>query len=756
MKKAAGIVLAGLILALAGCAWWIPHTVFTWADLIQQLADPGRLARLDMPSSALISSCDPTGGNDDFNNFLRPGRTPGWVVLADLRGPGYMTRFWFTGAEPDHPLRFYFDGESVPRVITTLGDYCGGQEPGLAPLAAHQNYCWFSFVPVPYQKRLIIETPGGGQQPDGWPRLFYQINYASLPRGQSVESLPRAPTAEDLAAARRVREVWNTSLFQRSYPAAAAQVTNGLLAAGAARELWQLAGPGLIREFWFEPELASLSSPLAREQLLRELILRIHWDHSSAASVAVPLGDLCGSCWQRTRFQSLYFGLTNNVFYCGFPMPFAKAARISIENQGSQEIAFRAGLKLEPLAEWDAAWGYFHSGWQRTTPAEVGAPHPVLRVQGRGKYVGCIMAVASLDRSYWILEGDELIRKDNEKTPGWRGTGLEDYFNGGWYYQNVMAGPLHGLPYKAPFRTVQYSLHLMNPVLFDSALELEFERGPEHASRGWMESVAFYYLDQPSSAYSQLGSPALRREPVDNHLAPAVLMTELWNYERFGDHQGASEYIERYLERYPQFPFAEILRLRQLAYRERTEGFTAIRPHYAELANTATNSLARQMAETLLWYHQNPSNALLGAYANMRTKIFLDGQEIGESGDPERMAVWRVQIGPGRHVLAMQAPWQAYPDWTQLILRTHQGDIRTATQWKHALNPPAGWQALDYDDGAWVPLAHKTKGPPEEPYIWVMPDPYVDMQSQADGLRNEHPWPDHRGSVVYRTVFELP
>lgn len=728
----------------------------TWADLVRQLADLDRIARLDVPGTSIITSFDPSGGNDDFNHFLRKSKTPGWVVLADLKGPGYVSRFWFTGPKGDHPLRFYFDGEPQPRIETTLDDLCRKSEPFLPPLADYANNCYYSFVPLPYRQRLIIETREGGQQPGGWPRLFYQVNYSSLPRGQTTESFPRRFTSNDLAAARQVKQKWEEPLFQRHAPGAKPAETNVSLPAGATVDLFRLAGPAVLRSLWIEPDFSQIPSPLAREGILRDIVLRVRWNGAPAASVEAPLGDFFGSVWQRARYQCAYFGLADDRFVSGFPMPFESAAQISLENQGAQAVSIKAGVALEPLGRWDSAWGYFHCGWQRTGPEDVGKPHPILRVQGRGKYAGCLLAVTALDRSYWILEGDESIRKDDEEVAGWRGTGLEDYFNGGWYYLNVMAYPLHGLPFKAPFRTVQYNLHLMNPVMFRSALDMVFERGPDHASRGWMESTGFYYMDQPRPAFARLGSPAERRPPQDPILAPATLMTEIWNYERFHDYRGGAEYIDRYLEQYPQFPFASMLRLRQAAYLEREKGFDAARQEYERMALSATNDLTRQYAKLLLWHRQSPSNALLGAYANMPTKIFLDERQIGESGDPERLAVWGVALGPGRHVLAMQAPWKQYPDWNLAMLRTHDRDVFSAPGWKHALNPAPGWQAPDYDDSSWKPVAAATKGPPEEPYVWVMPDPFVDLQSKAAGLRPEIDWPDHKGTVVYRQVFELP
>ena len=118
--------------------------------------------------------------------------------------------------------------------------------------------------------------------------------------------------------------------------------------------------------------------------------------------------------------------------------------------------------------------------------------------------------------------------------------------------------------------------------------------------------------------------------------------------------------------------------------------------------------------------------------------------------------VWGVQVGPGKHVLSMQASWKKqYPDWNQMILRTHQGDVFTSPGWKNALKPLPGWQSPDYDDRSWTPIPSGTKGPPEEPYIWVVPDPFVDMQSKASALRPNVEWLDHREMVVYRKVFEI-
>jgi len=54
----------------------------------------------------------------------------------------------------------------------------------------------------------------------------------------------------------------------------------------------------------------------------------------------------------------------------------------------------------------------------------------MLGQQGRGRFAGCILAVASQEPSYWVLEGDETIRRDGEKEPGWRGTRRRRWWRG--------------------------------------------------------------------------------------------------------------------------------------------------------------------------------------------------------------------------------------------------------------------------------------------------------------------------------------
>jgi hypothetical protein len=743
--------MVGLLGLGAGCGGAPQGEPVTVARLAERLVDPLWLARLDQEDTRIHTSYDRTGGNNDYATFLRDSRDPGWKVVVDLKGPGYVSRVWFTGAKDGEPhrFRFYFDGEETPRFEGDIKVLFGGKmAPFLAPLAEYNNYCWYSFIPMPYEKSLRIECEVGPPEANGGPRkVYYQISESPLPRRTPVETFAWPLPDRDIAAIGKARALW---------------MANRLPEAGELREQvvadWKvpvrLDGPGVIRRIEFEPQWGSIPED-RRDAVLRDWMVAIRYDGATNDSVQVPLGDLCGTPWRRVRARSLYFGMEGDSLFCAFPMPFARSAEIQLRAGVLPPVPVVVRTWVEareesPMGE----WGYFHANWRRTTPNDAGRPHPILRVQGRGKFVGCLLSVVALDGSYWVLEGDESIRKDREKTPGWLGTGLEDYFNGGWYYQNVMAGPTHGLPVKEAFRTVQYRVHSMDPTQFSESLDMEFERGPDQVSKAFFESVGWAYLDRPQTADTMRLRAEDRAAPQDLRLDPAVVMSAIWNHERFGDWQGARDELAGRLRRHgAQYsPSARrMLEFRLALYEEKLGGpdpLPQFRDDPDENVRTAAEMFRRQ---------RDAGAALAVFYANMPARLFLNGREVMQAGHPEKPVVASFDLPPGRHLLAIQAPRQRYPDWVQLALRGRNWFAGTDTSWKFAFNPPGEWALPDYDDSNWRTLEGTgVKGPPEEPFIWVEPDPFLDMQSRAVGIRPSGDWPSAGGLVVYRKEIVVP
>lgn len=722
-----------LLLMLAACK---PPETVPYTKLLGGLTNPALIARLDAEPAQMICSYDRTGANEDYNHFQ--GKTKdGQCILADLKGPGMVSRFWFTGIQTDKKIRFYFDGEKTPRLEFSRDDLRVGFPPfDVPPLSVDEQNCWHTFLPVPFRKRLLITTEDAGYQYGRNPKMFYQLNWNKLPAGQTVESLSPSLASADRARLEEITKVWNDvncrAGMVADLPAAEKRT---IVSAGQTAELWSGQGPAAVQAF-------TIDSAMHDPDALRNVLLKIYWDGNTEPSVAVPLGDFFGSVWQRWRAQSMFFGSVGNTFFCRFPMPFQKSARFVLENQSAQTLALKFGIASGPLIE----GGYFHAGWRSSGAHETGTPHTVLKAAGRGRYAGCILSVVSADRSFWALESDESMMTDGKKT--WQGTGLEDYFNAGWYYQNVFARPLHGLPVKAPFRTVQYRLHLTEPVLFDQNFKMEFERGPDQASHAAYESVSFYYLNQPQAADSRLEN---RAAPVDA-LQQYTLMTDLWNFERFGDLQGEMDYINWYSKRFKP-PFKDTLDLRRLVCQY--EAGQILQQQFLNGLTSFTNAQAAALGKL----YTAEDTALIQLYCNMPSELYLDGKRILRGGDPKQPVFTTVELKKGRHVLAAVSGWQEYPKWTQVAVRTAGGFlIGTSEHWKHAVNPSGNWAALDYDDSAWRPVGPRggrVKGPPEEPYIWVHPDPFVNTLSQTSGLRPTVPWGSKKGRVVYRAVFEV-
>lgn len=727
-------------------------------SLAREICDLSRLARLDAPSANLESSFDRSGANNDYNNFLRK-EDGGWAVLADLKGPGYVSRFWFTGAESGkHPLRFYFDNEKNPRIETTLEDFCGSKTPFLPPLAAYEPWCWYSFVPLPYNKRLLITTKEGGINPAGSAKLFFQVNYCKVSRNSKIESFPKKISSAESNALIQAGNKFKELGQNPALPPGLRETTNSItIAAGQSANILQLSGAAIIRELRITPDITGITNTVKRNEIMFNTVMRMYWDKNEKPSVEVPLGNFFGSFWQMRRFESAYFGASNQTFYSRFPMPFADSARIEITNDMDIPVSFRVSCLSEPLPAWTNSWGYFHSGWTKSGPQDIGRPHHILKTTGRGRVAGCILAVTSLDQSWWILEGDETMRVDEEPFPSWHGTGLEDYFNGGWYYGNALVRPFHGLLMKSFFTTIQYRIHQTDPVAFEKTIDFAFERGPDHASRGYMESVSFYYLSAPAAADSDMNTN-IPRAPPDDPFAPVSVMMTLNDLERLHDFEGAVDYIDAFLAKYPDYPYRQILRLRQIGYAEREKGFTAVRGQYEQFRAGETNEMARQMADMALWYNSNPSNAILGVYCNMRTGIYMDGKFIGEAGDPERMRFFGLQLPPGKHALALQSVHREYPSWVQACLRTHTGDICTSPRWKFAYAPKGNWSTPDYDDSSWILIGgiEESKGPPMDPYIFLEPHPFVEMQSKARGIWVTTEWKNKQEKAVFRTNFKVP
>ena len=138
------------------------------------------------PPGSPTATWDSTSGP----RLTAAGRTE--HVLADLKGPGAITRFWSANPDRTNVTRFYFDGEAEPRLALPLADLFKGLGEPFGP-----DFSYISgtggnlYFPLPYAASLKITV----EETDRPLRLVL--------RGQASGRTKRAPASRRSIRRRR-------------------------------------------------------------------------------------------------------------------------------------------------------------------------------------------------------------------------------------------------------------------------------------------------------------------------------------------------------------------------------------------------------------------------------------------------------------------------------------------------------------------------------------------------------------------------
>lgn len=307
--------------------------------------------------------------------------------------------------------------------------------------------------------------------------------------------------------------------------------------------LAEIKGAGIVKHIWIT---ISSKDELHR----RNLVLRMYWDGQEHPSVESPIGDFFGQGWaQSYRFTSIPLAAAprqGNALVCYFPMPFSNGARITVENQGSEDAgAFYYYVDYEQHPSIPEDLARFHSWYNQelTAPeSEFGdrenewgtlGPTPknptdannylFCECEGQGHFVG-VNYYCNCPSPIWYGEGDDMFMVDGEAWPGSaHGTGTEDYFNQSWSPDEHYLHPYFGTA-RAPGRhnddarfgwlgkTHCYRFHMEDPIRFKKSLRASIEAGHANVLTLEMASVAYWYQTLPSKPFPTL-APAADRVP---------------------------------------------------------------------------------------------------------------------------------------------------------------------------------------------------------------------------------------------------
>jgi hypothetical protein len=272
---------------------------------------------------------------------------------------------------------------------------------------------------------------------------------------------------------------------------------------GQSLTLLDVKGSGRITHFWF-----TIAPPSGVP--LRELVLKMTWDDAPKPAVECPIGEFFAQGFAHyVEFTSdpVVIGSSRSL-NCYWPMPFAKHALVTIENQGDVRIDalyFNIDYRLDRHAPRDIR--YFHTQYHTYFPAPEGKDLTLLDTVGKGHYVGCNISVLA-NSSGWWGEGNDKFYIDGDTKPTIEGTGSEDYFCGAWDFGKSFWTAYFGVPFYMGERrgdmTTCYRWHIKDPVAFDKSLRMDLEHGrggPDDTRKPFTNhyvTVAYYYLDKPS------------------------------------------------------------------------------------------------------------------------------------------------------------------------------------------------------------------------------------------------------------------
>ena len=481
-----------------------------------------RLPYLSADTETLqVSSFDRTGGDFDISTGNQNGSggclASGGVgcVIAEDRGAGEVDSIWFTrdGGNVSRmgAIRVDLDGQTViDAPLQSLVD--GGLgAPFVWPLvanAAQSPAGVYVKVPMPYRQSMRISVASNLQ--------YYHVDYRQFSNAEGVRTFSRSDSALDVITALRA-----AGTIDPKPPAPSAAHRNRVvqLAAGATATIAESTGSGSISSL-------RLRLPNRADQVLNGLRLRIECDDRT--TVDSPLGEFFGAGLGTINVRSLMFATIRQPdgsisLSDWWPMPFARAARVALVNATADSVVgIDADVVTAPDPQWASALasgraGYF-TAYSHAGPTTLGQDWLFADEQGHGKFVGVSHTIrgsrtktAFSDGAPYFLEGAERVYTDGSPSPQWYGTGTEDFYEGGWYFNNgtLFTDPLTGQPDQrtaaggcADYCVGVYRLMLADAIGYHSAIRFGIEHGKRNMVQPDYSSTAFLYTQPDDTVAS--------------------------------------------------------------------------------------------------------------------------------------------------------------------------------------------------------------------------------------------------------------
>lgn len=466
--------------------------------------------------AGLASSYDRSDGNLDFSQYEYPeGLVLGGGVTATVKtieGPGAVTRFWMPhySANRVFVVRMFFDGEPTPRIDTTSdvllsGGFAYFDAPLVQTFASGQT----CYELIPFAKSLRIETVNHTLPETGCSseRHYYQYSFVTHAPDAQILSYDGTLTPEHQAARGEVAGMFE-NVGQHPAGASAGSVLvvtpPRFIPAGDSLSLHAGQGPGIVRR-------VNLRMDSATDDQLDGLRLIVTYDAEPAPAIDMTVSQFFGAGHLRADYASLPIGTDSpDGFYSYWPMPFRHAVSIELANDTLEAITIGSAIVEYESTSVGRDLCYLRASAHTHVRQGGDLYHPMLAMTGRGHYVGNFLFAQQSDYSFYMLEGDDVITVDGQDVL--YGTGIEDAYNGGYYYNWVAeqldepegprpqsaTRPLNGILYVQreegiPYaRADQYRWYIADRIPFCNSIDVKIENRYAVVGAEWT-SVAFVY-----------------------------------------------------------------------------------------------------------------------------------------------------------------------------------------------------------------------------------------------------------------------
>ena len=358
----------------------------------------------------------------------------GDAVLYDDPGAGVVSRIWMTTGGPESAcfnpaqhLKLYLGQGSTAALDLPLGQvFDGSSAPFTPPLVFDKDQGsggYASYVPIAYAHGLRVAVSGldqpGPCSGNVAPLLWYQIDAQRLPPGSVNSDFSVADSHNPL---RNFLGAEGADPWQRGLPASSA---SAVLAPGHSLSLATDNGSGWLAGVRLKLDSASWSS------------VRLKVDIDGQPAMDLPLSQAFAVDRLDTApARSPLFGLdAAGWLYLWWPMPYRQQLALTLDGAAlSQAVSVHSAVVLDP-APVPVVSGTLHALARQQCGSGSNNQLELARATGSGRLVGLTgsyAAAASNDARY--LEGDVRVVMDGQVAPQWPGSGLEDFFNGGFYF----------------------------------------------------------------------------------------------------------------------------------------------------------------------------------------------------------------------------------------------------------------------------------------------------------------------------------